>query len=139
MSLISFINSFNIDEIQKRQKYAKELDDKLKQLLSTLDPIVKEINNLNIDRECISSNLYVLKQRGTVASISEFKQNKADLIKTINRLSMITSDRIRLEKALEALNKLIEDNRQAYAKLFENAQTVDNVILEGNFGDNKDG
>jgi len=139
MSPISFINSFNIDEIQKRQKYAKELDDKLKQLLSTLDPIVKEINNLNIDRECISSNLYVLKQRGTVASISEFKQNKADLIKTINRLSMITSDRIRLEKALEALNKLIEDNRQAYAKLFENAQTVDNVILEGNFGDNKDG
>ena len=139
MSLISFINSFNIDEIQKRQKYAKELEDRLKQLLSTLNPIIKEINDLNIDKECIASNLYVLKQRGNIASISEYKQNKADLIKTINRLSMITGDRIKMEKALEALNKLIEDNRQAYVKLFENAQTVDNVIIDGRFGDNKDG
>ena len=91
MSPISFINSFNFDEIQKRQKYAKELDDKLKKMLSALDSIVKEINSLNVDKEFISSNLYTLKQRGTVASISDFRKNKVDFTKTINRLSMIMS------------------------------------------------
>jgi len=81
-------------------------------------------------------NIDFLKKEHVIASTFEYRKNKEDLHRTVSRLNFLIDDRVKIIRAMGVIQKLVEDNNQEYDLLL---QKIENVVISGRFGENKDG
>ncbi len=122
--------------IEEREKYTKELDIRLKTISISLEVVEKEINGLTTTVEVLQADLKFLKQECAVISTWEFRKNKEELAKTVNRLNLLIGDRFKILRALKIMKNLVDDNNLEYDLLLQRSR---NVIVSGRFGEKKDG
>jgi len=122
--------------LEQRETYATELSGRLHTINTGLEIIEKEINNLSTTKEIIEMNIDFLKKEHVIASTFEYRKNKEDLHRTVSRLNFLIDDRVKIIRAMGVIQKLVEDNNQEYDLLL---QKIENVVISGRFGENKDG
>ena len=104
---------------------------------SNIEILDRQIDSLGEAERQLEENLKFLKQeKGIAVSVDEFKKIKEELAKTRIRLITSKNEREDFRKALNNVNKAIEDSKEAIEKIKKDGE---NNVLRLNFGKKENG
>lgn len=120
-----------IEELDKLTRAIKDAEFRLKSVETTIDQIDKEIIALEPRKTELEKLLIFHKNSQTIPIAQEYKKAKAELTKIKVRLTLITSDRKKVDDAQRQIVEIIDKFKKDHSELLKNSE---NNILKPVFG-----
>ena len=120
-----------INELDKLTRALKDADISLFSVKARIEQLDKEIAVLVPRKNELEQNIEFLKKQDTIPLAQEFRKSKAELAKTVSRLSIIVSERVRVFQASLDIEAAIARFKRDHAQLIIGSE---NNILKIDFG-----